>query len=59
MVSWIVTQWFMPGARERESRASFSRFGPLEERNTLLSGMTLYVGGIYKWCLLSGELLMP
>jgi hypothetical protein len=37
---------------------SFSRFGPLEERNTLLPGNTLYVGGVYKWCLPSGEVLM-
>jgi hypothetical protein len=42
----------------RESRASFSRFGPLEERNTLLPRMILYVGGVYKWCLTSGEVLM-
>jgi hypothetical protein len=57
-VSWIVTRWFVSGARERESRASFSRFGSVEERNTLLPGMTLYVGGVYKWCLPSGEVLM-
>jgi hypothetical protein len=57
-VSWIITQWFVLRARERESRASFSRFGPLEERNTLLHGMTLYVGGVYKWCLPGGEVLM-
>jgi hypothetical protein len=57
-VSWIVTRWIMSWARERESRASFSKFGLLEERNTLLPGMTLYVGAIYKWCLPSGEVLM-
>jgi hypothetical protein len=45
------------GAREGESRRSFSRFGPLEERNTLLPGMTLCVEGAYKWCLPSGEVL--
>jgi hypothetical protein len=57
-MSWIVTRWFMPGARERDSQASFSRFGPLEERNTLLPGVTLYEGGVYKWCLTNGEVLM-
>jgi hypothetical protein len=57
-VSWIVTRWFVPGAREKESRASFGRFGPLEERNILLPGMILYAGDVYKWCLPSGEALM-
>jgi hypothetical protein len=57
-VSWIVTRWFVPGARERESRVSFSRFGLPEEHNTLLPGMTLYVGGVYNRCLPSGEVLM-
>jgi hypothetical protein len=57
-VSWIVTRWFVLGARERESRAIFSKFGLLEERNTLLPGMTLYEGGVYKWCLPNGEVLM-
>jgi hypothetical protein len=46
------------GARKRESRAIFSRFGPLEEHNTLLPGVTLYEGGVYKWCLLNDEVLM-
>jgi hypothetical protein len=57
-VSWIVTRWFVPGARERESRAIFSRFWPLEEHNTLLPEVTLYEGGVYKWCLPNGEVLI-
>jgi hypothetical protein len=54
----MVTRWFVPGAQERESRAIFSRFRSLEERNTLLPGVTWYEGGVYKWCLLNGEVLM-
>jgi hypothetical protein len=46
------------GTRERESQAIFSRFGPLDERKTLLLGVTLYEGGVYKWCLPNGEVLM-
>jgi hypothetical protein len=48
----------VPGARERESQAIFSRIGPLEEHNTLLHRVTWYEGGVYKWCLPSGEVLM-
>jgi hypothetical protein len=37
---------------------SFSGLGPLEEHNTLLPEMTWYGGGVYKWCLLNGEVQM-
>jgi hypothetical protein len=48
----------VPGARERWSRAIFRKFGPLEDRNALLPGVNLYEGGVYKWFLPSGEVLM-
>jgi hypothetical protein len=57
-VSLIITRWFVPRARGRESWAIFCRFGPLEEHNTLLLGVALYVWGVYKWCLPNGEVLM-
>jgi hypothetical protein len=56
-MSWIITRWFML-RHERESQASFSRFGLFEERNTLLPGVALYVGSVYKWFLPSCEVLM-
>ena len=33
-------------------------FGRFEERNTLLYGVALYVWCVYKWCLLSVDVLM-
>jgi hypothetical protein len=44
-VSWIVTQWFVPGAREKKESSEFQQ---VEERNTLLPRTTWYVGGVYK-----------
>jgi hypothetical protein len=38
----IVAQWFVLGARERDRRFS-AGLGHLERRNTLLSGVDLYV----------------
>jgi hypothetical protein len=40
------------GARERERvKRVLAGLGRIEERNTLLSGMSLYVRSVYKWCL--------
>jgi hypothetical protein len=46
------------GMRKRESRAIFSRFRPLKERNTLLPGVTWYEGGVTSGVFFSGEVLM-
>jgi hypothetical protein len=47
-VLFIVARWFVLGAREREMRFSAGS-GRFERRNTLLSGVGLYV-----WCVTSG-----
>jgi hypothetical protein len=58
-VSWIVTRWFVPRARERERVKRVSAgSGRFEERNTLLPRVALYVGSVYKRCLLSCEVFM-
>jgi hypothetical protein len=42
--------------REGESQAIFYMF--LENHNTLLPRVTLYVWYVYKWCFPNGEVLM-
>jgi hypothetical protein len=56
-VSLIITQWFMPEARERVGQFSTGS-GCFERHNTLLPGAALYVWCVYKWCFPNGEVLM-
>jgi hypothetical protein len=54
----LQTRWFMPGHEKERVKRFSTGLGRFEKHNTLLPGMALYVRGVYKWCLPSGEVLM-
>jgi hypothetical protein len=48
----------MPGHEKERVKRFSTGSGRFEKHNTLLPGMALYVRGVYKCCLPSGEVLM-